>query len=607
MDDLALDMGDGVLDTVTKQDERQTETRDARAALPVQIVAPILALAVEACGGGGSPTPPPPPPPPAAIVIKPKTDAEAARFLLQAQFSASDAEITTLKADGYIPWLDAQMAKPVSQTGTAWLSSRNFDKINSERYFDNFYPGIQMIWQQLLGSNDPVRKRVSFALTEFFVIGFYSLDMTWRSQAIAHYWDQINANAFGSFRKLLEDITLNPAMGRFLNTNGNAKEDEASGRRPDENYAREVMQLFTIGLNELNIDGTDKLDANGMPIPTYKQTDVSNLARVFTGFEWDATGNVQTPDPGGADYTIGNDKYTRLPMTQDFTKWFYPQDSSTHSTLEAKFLGKTVAANTNATEALKIALDALFNHANAGPFFAKQMIKRLVTSNPSPAYVGRVAAKFNDNGSGTRGDLKAVFKAILVDDEARGAAGLTSQTAGKLREPAIRLVQWGRTFGVTSPSNKWEINDQGDSSYTIGQQPLASPSVFNFFRPGYVPAGTSIAANKLVAPEFQLVNEVSTSSYINSMDDIINNGLSNSDVKPNYDKEIAVAGDAAKLTDRLCLLLAGDQMSSANKTLIKDALAAIALDGANDAAIKLRRVTAGILLIMASSQYLIQK
>jgi uncharacterized protein (DUF1800 family) len=606
MDSLLLEAPD--LENAPPPSPAKSESKLRSELMRAKISAATLPLVLAACGGGGGASPAPAPSPSQGPkVVKPQNDADAARFLLQAQFSASDDEITALKSQGYEPWLNAQMDKASSGTGTSWLSARGFDKVTKEGYYNNYYPGIRMIWQQMLGTNDPVRKRISFALSEFFVVGFYGLDFSWRSQGIAHYWDQLNTNAFGSFRKLLEDITLNAAMGYFLSTRGNEKENDATGRRPDENYAREVMQLFTIGLNELNLDGTAKQDAAGKSIPTFTQDDVTNLARVFTGFDWDATGNVPTPDPNGGNYTIDDDKFTRLPMTQDVTKWRYPRTKTAHSALEAKFLGTTIAANTDGSVALKTALDALFNHANTGPFFARQMIQRLVTSNPSAAYVQRVATKFNDNGSGTRGDLRAVFKAVLLDDEARGSAGLSSQTFGKIREPALRLTQWARTFGAVSPSDKWEINDQADPSYTIGQQPLASPSVFNFFRPGYVPAGTAIAANNLVAPEFQLVNEVTTTSYVNAMDDIIQNGISNTDVKGVYDKEVAVAGDSAALTNRLVLLLAANQLSDANKTLIQNAIEAIKLDGVNDAKIKLRRVTAGILLVMASSQYIVQK
>jgi uncharacterized protein (DUF1800 family) len=304
---------------------------------------------------------------------------------------------------------------------------------------------------------------------------------------------------------------------------------------------------------------------------------------------------------------IDNDRFTRQPMTQDFTKWRFPRTSSTHSMLEATFLGVTIAANTNGTAALKTALDTLFNHANTGPFFARQMIQRLVTSNPSPAYVQRVATKFNDNGAGTRGDLRAVFKAILLDDEARGATGLTQQTFGKIREPIVRLTQWARTFGASSVTGDWKIGDLSSTSFGLAQNPLSAPSVFNFFRPGFVPAGTAIASNNLVAPEFQLVNEVSTAGYVNFMTSVIQSGLANGDVKAAYARELAVAADGAALVNRVSLLLTAGQISAANRATIQTAVDAIRLNGTNDDAIKLQRVLTCILLVMASPEYLVQK
>ena len=574
---------------------------------PIVYAAPAIGLLAASCGGGGTATPTSPPPQ-SAQALKPKTDAEAARFILQASLSVSEAEISNIKSIGFDPWLTAQIDAPVTQTGVAWLSSRGYDQVTAENYFDNEYPGDYMAWNQLMSSENGVRKRVGLALSEFFVVSLTGLDFSWRSQAIAFYWDQLNSNAFGNYRKLLEDITLNPAMGYFLSTRGNRKEDARTGRQPDENYGREVMQLLTIGLYQLNNDGTNKLDANGKPIETYNNSDVSNLARVFTGYDWDFTGNVRTPSTNDANRMINSVKYTLTPMTLDNTKWEYPQGSSQHSTLEAKFLGTTIPANTDGVTALKTALDALFNHSNVGPFFARQMIQRLVTSNPSPAYVDRVAKKFNDNGSGTRGDLRAVFKAILMDDEALNASGLTSATFGRVREPMIRLTQWARTFGATSTSGNWKIGNLLDQSSQIGQSPFRSPSVFNFFRPGYVPANTAIATNSLVAPEFQLVNETSTPGYVNFMGYAIssNDGIY-SDIKAQYTSEIAIAHDAAALVDRLCLLLAANQISDATKATIRTAVDAIAVTQTSTNAEKLRRIHTAVLLVMASPDYLVQK
>ena len=573
-------------------------------------VIPALGLVTAACGegGGGTPTSPPPPPPTTVQVLKPQNDSEAARFILRASLSASDAEITNIKSVGYEPWLTAQMDTAIAQTGVAWLASRGYDQVTVDNFFDNEYPGDYMAWNQLMSDANGVRKRAALALSEFFVVSLTGLDFSWRSQAIAFYWDQLNSNAFGNFRKLLEDITLNPAMGYFLTTRGNRKEDPRTGRQPDENYAREVMQLFTIGLYELNNDGTRKLNAAGQPIETYSNTDVSNLARVFTGYDWDFTGNVRTPAVGNATRMINGTGYVLKPMTIDNTKWESPQTTSQHSSLEAVFLGTTIPANTDGTAALKTALDTLFNHANVGPFFARQMIQRLVTSNPSNAYVNRVATIFNNNGSGTRGDLRAVFRAILMDDEALNTGGLTNATFGKVREPIIRLAQWGRTFGATSTSGNWKISNLSDSASAIGQSPFRSPSVFNFFRPGYVPTNTAIATNSLVAPEFQLVNETTTPGYVNFMTSALSSttGIGN-DVKAAYTGEIAVAHDAAALLDRISLLLAANQISDGSKATIRTALDAIALTQASSTAEKLRRVYTAILLVMASPDYLVQK
>jgi uncharacterized protein (DUF1800 family) len=570
---------------------------------------PALGLATAACGGGGGgSSPTPPPPPPVAQVAKPKTDAEAARFILRANLSVSEAQITDIKSIGYEPWLTTQMDAPINQTGVAWLSSRGYDQITADNFFDNEYPGDYMIWNQLMSDANGVRKRIALALSEFFVVSLPALDFSWRAQAIAFYWDQLNSNAFGSFRKLLEDITLNPAMGWFLSTRGNRKEDTRTGRQPDENYAREVMQLFTIGLYELNNDGTRKLNASNQPIETYTNSDVSNLARVFTGYDWDFTGNVRTPATNDPGRMINGTGYVLKPMTLDNTKWEYPQATSQHSTLEAVFLGTTIPANTDGTAALKTALDTLFNHANVGPFFAKQMIQRLVTSNPSAAYIDRVAKIFNNNGSGARGDLRAVFKAILTDDEALNTASLTSATFGKVREPMIRFAQWGRTFGAASTSSNWKIGNLSDFANGLGQSALRSPSVFNFFRPGYVPANTAIATNSLVAPEFQLINETSAPGYVNYMSFAISttNGINN-DVKAAYTSEIAIAHDAAALLDRVSLLLAANQISDSTKATIRTALDAITVTQTSTNADKLRRVYTAILLVMASPDYLVQK
>lgn len=541
------------------------------------------------------------------------TDEEAARFLLQAQFSASDGDIAAVRSKGYATWLTEQFAAPPGQTGFDWLNVRGYGTINSgTNFYDASYPGDVMIWNQLMTSGDAVRKRIALALSEFFVVSLSGLDFSWRSYAIAAWWDMLCGNAFGNFRKLLEDVTLNPAMGYYLNTKGNLKENTRTGRAPDENYGREVMQLFTLGLYQLNLDGTEKRDGNGNKIETYSQSDITNIARVFTGWDFDQTQNVMTLEPVN-NRNIPNTVFTRIPMRLT---------DANHSTLASTFLGTTIPANTNGLSALRTALDTLFNHPNVGPFFGRQMIQRLVTSNPSPAYVARVASAFNNNGAGVRGDLQAVFAAVLLDDEARGPAGLTQPGFGKLREPMLRMVQWGRSFGIRSARGSWKIGDLSNPATQLGQSPLRSPSVFNYFRPGYVPPSTALSAAQTPAPEFQLVNESSVGGYLNYMQGVIRNGIfvnapdlpqnaSNGtngyDITAAYTAELALVLDPPALVRRLNLLLCAGQMSAANQSLIVGAISATALTASSAESAKLNRVAAAVLLVMASSEYLIQK
>ena len=602
---------------------------DARAPL----LATLASAALAACGGGDtvgsasdsavSPSPNPAPtssphagaPGPGSTPanINLRSDAQAARFLLQAQLSASPAEIANLRLISYADWLETQFQQPPGPTGWDWLNQRGYASVSdATAYYNNTYPADCMVWQQLMASPDGLRKRVALAFSEICVVSLSGLDFAWRSHAIAWYWDQLVSNAFGNFRQLLEDVTLNPAMGHYLNTRGNQKENPATGRQPDENFAREVMQLMSIGLVALNPDGTQKKDGAGKPIDSYAPSDVSNLARVFTGYDFDQSQNLPITVPGTSK-VVSNTTFARLPMALNAAR---------HSTLAATFLGTTVPANTAGAAALKIALDTLFNHPNVGPFIGKQLIQRLVTSQPSPGYVARVSAAFANNGAGVRGDLRAVIKAVLLDDEARAARSLTAPDFGKLREPMLRLVQWGRTFGVTSAQGSWKVGDLSDPGTRLGQSPLRAPSVFNFFRPGYVPPSTALAATGAVAPEFQLVNESSVGGYLNYMQGVIRNGIyvnapeqpnngstaSNGyDIKANYANELALVADADALVARINLLMCAGQLSSDTVQLIVGALKATPLTATSTDANKLDRVAAAIFLVMASAEYLVQK
>ena len=586
--------------------------------------AAAVAVALAACGGGGgggggesaaalSALPTPVGATSAFAYNMPATNEEAARFLLQAQFHASDAAISSLRTQGYALWLAAQFAAPSGLSGFDWLHSRGYSSLDTTTaYYDSTYPGDYMVWCQLVSAPDGVRKRLALALSEFFVLSLNGLDLSWRSQAVAAWWDMLSSHALGNYRTLLEAVTLSPAMGHYLGVKGNLKENVATGREPDENYGREVMQLFSIGLAQLKLDGSEKKDATGARIDTYGSSDVSALARVFTGWSLDTT--------QGANTVLANNRSVppvntvRQPMTLS---------SSNHSMLSATFLEVTVPANTDGTAALKIALDTLFNHPNVGPFFGKQMIQRLVTSSPTPAYVARVAQAFNDNGKGVRGDLSAVFAAVLLDDEARSPAGLSQTGFGKLREPILRFTQWARTFGLSSAKGSWKIGDLSEPATRLGQSPLRPPSVFNYFRPSYVPPSTALSASATPAPEFQLVNESSVAGYLNYLQGVVRYGIYvNAPEQPNnasnaatngfdltapYTAELALVLDASALVQRLCLLLCAGQLSAANQTLIVTALNATALTASSTDSAKLDRVAAGVLLVMASSDYLIQK
>lgn len=563
--------------------------RAAGMTLPLATVSSAAAV-LTACAGGGesseaSPAPgsdaaatSPPAVPPAPVVPPSRTD--AARFLLQAQFSASEAEIAAVVATGYAAWLNQQFHAPRATSAWQWCMSKGY---NAPDYRYNPYPVNHMAWYQLMASTDSVRMRFTLALSEIFVMsGEGAATADWPLFSVAAYWDTLATHAFGTYRQLLEAVTLSPAMGVFLNMRGNRKADPATGRVPDENFGREVMQLFSIGLVELNQDGSPRLGANGLPIETYDQDTVTAISRMFTGWDLDMAGA-----------TDSQPLQARNPMTLN---------PGLHADGGASFLGTTVPAGTGGVAAMRLALDTLANHPNVGPFIGKQLIQRLVTSNPSPAYVSRVVAAFNNNGAGVRGDMKAVLRAILLDEEARGAAGLGLSTWGKLREPMVRLVQWARTFKARSESGNWVTADASSPVWALGQSPLQSPSVFNFFRPGYVPPELPLPHAGYVAPEFQLVNESTVAAYINFMADTISAGYF--DVRADYSTELALAHDSRLLVDHLNLLLAAGQLDASTLETIRSAVATIS---AADVQGRRTRVFSAILLVMASPQYLVQK
>ena len=410
------------------------------------------------------------------------------------------------------------------------------------------------------------------------------------ARAYARCHDQLNQHAFGNFRNLLEDISLSPAMGIYLSHLRNRKEDAATGRMPDENFAREVMQLFSIGLYELNLDGSLKRDANGKPVETYTNTDVMALAKVFTGWGWayadtdltDSKFRWGSPVVSAA----GDQRIDLLPMKA------YPNQHSTAA--KSLFAGKAWATNIPANGIpqadLKLALDALFNHPNVGPFIGRQLIQRLVTSQPSAAYVARVAGVFNHNDRGVRGDLGAVVRAILLDTDARGTP---SAGSGKLLEPVLRVAQWMRALGARSASGYYLMVWDLDAA---GQRALLAPSVFGYYRPGYVPPNTRFAATGSTAPEFQIVNESSVAAWINTAESMAGSGLgwtsTGADVSVDHDALGALAdnGDPGALVQQLNLLLLGGRMSPALQQGLLDTVASVG-PGTSAAAHRARAAT----------------
>lgn len=589
---------------------------------PSPLTMPLLASTgmLAGCGGGDqqmstsiggifSPTPSPSPTPTPAPVAGSgitEEDAATARFLLRANFAVSRSLIEVVKSEGRQAWLARQMATPNDRTAAEFFAENGLDATDGSVEFKFDRLTDRMIWDQLLRGGNGVRKRIALALSEFFVVSANRLDVVWPAHAMGAYWDILNRNAFGNFRRLLEDVTLSPAMAAFLDTLGNRKEDPQSGRVPDENYAREIMQLFTIGLFELNIDGSLRT-RNGQPIETYSNSDVEGLARVFTGYDLDASGLATFPSPLNG-RPVFEPEIIRRKITPIPQNWPVPASESEHSMEPKAFLGTNIPAGTGPVESLKVALDVLFKHPNVGPFFAKQMIQRLVTSNPSPQYVERVARTFNDNGSGVRGDLSAVFSAILLDEEAGSVTTLNDFRFGKLRSPAERFIQLCRTFGFAVDDGLGITRNLSDSAKLLGHVPLRAPSVFNFFRPQYIKPQSVMQANDMAGPEFQLVNETSVAGYINFIDTTIRGrGFWLNDLRPDFGELLDLAAKPRALAEEVSLIVAAGQLQAFTIDKIVEALESLNVTEQSSSEERLAAVQLAVLLSMVSNDYLIQK
>lgn len=506
------------------------------------------------------------------------TKQEAARFLTQATFGPTGSDINnlsnSLNVQGYSQWLDSQFSANPS-LHRPQLEGAGF-VLTAATQADR----QEVWWRYAVTAPDQLRQRVAFALSEILVTSDVNSQLNDLPLVLAEYYDILVRDAFGNYRQLLQDVTLSPAMGIYLSHLRNDKPDPATGRRPDENFAREAMQLFSIGLRQLNLDGSFKLDTNNQPIPTYDQNTIENFARVYTGWTWADSSNF---------YASGK-SYAPMKAYED------------HHDTNAKTLlnGLSVAAGQTAAQDLKAALDNIFNHPNVAPFISRRLIQKLVTSNPSPAYIQRVAQVFENNGSGVRGDLKAVVRAILLDSEARA---LPSGSFGKLREPVLRLTAVWRAFNASASNSKYAYpNPERD----WGQAALRSPSVFNFFSPDYKAPGEIAKAN-LNSPEFQLQTESPSMVMINAMTHFVRNGYqgaagtNSSSVLINISNEKSLAANPTNLADSLNLSLMEGQMSSNMRTALINYLNTVpAGDGT-------QRAVDAIFLVATSPEFSVQK
>jgi len=551
-------------------------------------------------------------PAPRAFADIPASDAEAARFLAQATFGPTLDDIAHLRQVGYSAWIDEQVGYPVSsqltfmknaaaRAGTGNDVQRDW---RVDAWFVNALGGKDPIKPTVI-HRDQLRQRVAFALSEIFVISDATSDLLGGApQGMTHYYDTLARDAFGNYRTLLEDVTLHPTMGLYLSMMQNQKPDPVRNIRPDENYAREVLQLFSVGLVRLNRDGTPLLGLDGKPVPSYSQETVKGFAHVFTG--WTFKGCA----------ALGEfDCYFYEPSSP---AWVSPMENQAayHASAQSKQLldypgaalpGGVLAGGGTGRSDLTAALDNIHRHPNVGPFIGRQLIQRLVTSNPSSGYVDRVASAFDDNGQGVRGDLRAVVRAILLDPEARDPAAQPANF-GKVREPLLRLTHLWRALGGRSKSGF--VDEFWTLDYNLGQQPMFAPSVFNFFSPNYRPIGEA-SQNGLAAPELQLATDYmlpATESYLmrKIYDSYVGNpnGIEDDEVAISLTRDTALATQPAQLIERYNTLFLSGQMSAPMKQVLLERLNGMP---ANTAAAKRERVQEALYLIVNSPEYLVQQ
>ena len=522
------------------------------------------------------------------------SDENASRFLAQATFGPRRSEINALQAFGdnaYEKWIDEQLGLTPSNL-TPYI---DFLSDRRQLDFDNFInDGTLTPWNTVTSEfllsrvgnvdtatswmrcamfgPDQLRQRVAFALSEILVVGRRDSGF---ARGTTDYYDLIINNAFGNYEDLLYQVSLHPMMGWWLSSIGNQKADLSIGRLPDENYAREIMQLFSIGLFELNMDGTSKLDSNGDFIETYDIVDVQEMAKVFTGLWYqDAIWGHLPDDISGQNY-LSNDPMDMFDVVHD-------QDEKT---LVGGAILPAHAADPgrNGLTDIRDACRILVQHPSCAPYISKQLIQFLITSNPTPEYVGRITSVFVDDGAGQRGNLGAVVKAILLDPEARRALpDLGNQKVGRLREPTIRTTVFARASDAGNTN--MALHDGTGIQYWITghgedflQYPLDPPSVFNFFQPDYARPG-EVVENGMVSPVFQILNSFTATTSLNRWWSYAVLGfqgtLNGSSVffRANYVESLVDVNDTDGLIDEANLLIANGRLRADSRAALRPAI-----------------------------------
>jgi len=529
-------------------------------------------------------------------------DEQASRFLAQATFGPTTKAITELRKLGYDynAWIDREVAKTPSLAAplvVAAFNSRQIEKIN-------LIANRSARTEVMISGDDQLRQRVAYALSQIFVISDNVAAISNALEGSSSYYDMLLQGSFGNFRELLLNVTRHPMMGRFLTHYQNRKANPETGTRSDENYAREVMQLFTIGLYLLNQDGTYQSVIDGRAAETYTNDHITELARVFTGF------TDEDNNPIAVGTGIGRTEFPRV-LKQNYTQpmkmWDLQHDTGVKTLLSYPGVRKPVLpANQTGLQDVADAIDNLFEHPNTGPFIARQLIQRLVTSNPSNGYVGRVAGVFANNGSGQRGDMLAVIKAILLDQEARNPAFIVDPEHGKLREPFLRVTHLLRAFNFVVPTGVLPYNLTFATAAVLGQYPLSAPSVFNFYLPDYEPPGV-IGGAGLVGPEFQILNSDSGVKTLNVFYSVIERaagGIFSLDLSP----QAQLSGSTAMLVDNVDLLLTHGTLSDQTRAKVIAAVNGVTSTMVpSGSSLGITKAHMAVYLIMVSPDYAVLK